>query len=66
MKIILLLVFMLTACDDRGPKLTKLGMAGYTFCLKNPEEKLYTGDEIYSCDYYLMVYKKRYENTVKK
>jgi len=57
----------LTACDEKHrQELTKSGMAGYEFCLNNPNDKLYMGDEnIYSCEWYLIRHKEMYYYSLK-
>jgi hypothetical protein len=67
MKLIIVLCFLIAGCDvlNEPPKLSRIGIAGYEYCLNNPKEKLYAGDEIYNCEYYLLRYKFLYENTMK-
>jgi hypothetical protein len=56
---IIFLLF-LTACDNEKPKMTKLGNAIYTFCLKHPNDIAYFNDEIYTCGVYLERFKDGY------
>jgi hypothetical protein len=64
MRVLIILSFLIAGCSPEVPRLTRKGMAGYEYCLKNPKEALYMGEDIYTCEVYLIENKPYYEHTI--